>query len=239
MKIVLIRVGVDSAAGGLDGPLFSDGSFEYIPIPDGWHVDTRTYGTIVGRHGVPLSTYFPASRQHVAEGMSVHVDPEFQTFTYGDPTRLKARLRFLEAGDMVVFYAGLKGWGSPEPTGLYLIGYFVVMVAGMADSFDDIERQELFAENFHVRHPSVFASQRSHLVLVKGGPGSRLLEKAVLISEIGRDRSDKPLKVLSTSMRSIFGNFGGKVSIQRSSPRWVFPEYVERATEFVLGLPHG
>ena len=31
MKTVLIRVGIDSGCGGIQGPLFQDGTFEYIP----------------------------------------------------------------------------------------------------------------------------------------------------------------------------------------------------------------
>lgn len=34
MKVALLRVGIDSGSGGIDGPVFSDGSFEYLPIPD-------------------------------------------------------------------------------------------------------------------------------------------------------------------------------------------------------------
>ena len=54
MKVVLLRIGIDSGAGGIHGPLFADGTFEYIPIPDGQAVDERTYGNTVGRHGRKL-----------------------------------------------------------------------------------------------------------------------------------------------------------------------------------------
>ena len=36
MQVVLLRVGIDTGSGGIHGPLFADGSFEYIPIPDGF-----------------------------------------------------------------------------------------------------------------------------------------------------------------------------------------------------------
>ena len=75
------------------------------------------------------------------------------------------------------------------------------------------------------------------LVLVKGGPGSRLLERAVLISEWGTNRVGQPLKILSTPMRDVFGGFGGRVSLQRSPPRWVDSRYVGRAADFVRSLP--
>jgi len=52
----------------------------------------------------------------------------------------------------------------------------------------------------------------------------------------GKDRSGKPLKVLSPAMQKVFGTFGGHVSIQRSPPRWVEPEFVEGAIEFLKDL---
>ncbi len=35
----------------MHGPLFQNGSFEFIPIPDPKGQDERTYGNTVGRHG--------------------------------------------------------------------------------------------------------------------------------------------------------------------------------------------
>ena len=42
MQVVLLRVGIDTGSGGILGPLFSDGLFEYIPIPDSKGLDKRT-----------------------------------------------------------------------------------------------------------------------------------------------------------------------------------------------------
>jgi hypothetical protein len=44
------------------------------------------------------------------------------------------------------------------------------------------------------------------------------------------------LKVLSPEMRRVFGTFDGKVSIQRSPPRWIEPAFVEKSISFVTGL---
>lgn len=86
MNVVLLRVGVDSGSGGIQGPLFDDGSFELIPIPDGSGVGLRTYGNTQGVKGLPYSAYFPASRRNTVEGQAMHVDPEFASFTYGEAT---------------------------------------------------------------------------------------------------------------------------------------------------------
>jgi putative DNA base modification enzyme with NMAD domain len=237
LKIALLRVGIDSGSGGMDGPIFADGRFEFIPIPDKTGLDERTYGNQIARStGDPLSFFFASSRQVAMHSQSIHVDPEFTTFTYGDPTSPKAGLRRLAAGDLLVFYVGLRGFGCDIASGLFFIGYFEVEFAGFTR---DLTEQQILAcsDNFHVRHQSVFLKQRDRLVLVKGSGDSRLLTKAVKISVLGADRSGRPLKVLSPEMRKIFGSFNGKLSFQRSPTRWVSGECVSGAARFIRGMP--
>jgi hypothetical protein len=236
MKMAMVRIGIDTGSGGIHGPLFEDGSFEYIPIPDGFGLDERTYGNTVGRHGRPLVEYFPKTRQASMMNQAMHYDPEFETFTYGDPTRPKAGLRHLEPGDMLVFYCGLQGWGFDSKPALYLLGYFEIEAAGKAVSFAPEGLESVFGKNFHVRHPSIYSQQKPDLVLVKGSPDSRLLDRAILMSAVGRDRSGRPLKVLSPEMQEIFGDFGGKISFQRSPTRWVGPTHVAKAAGFMRSL---
>lgn len=210
MKIAMLRVGIDSGSGGIQGPLFKDGTFEYIPIPDGFGKDPRTYGNTTGKYGKPLSEYFPESRRQRVAHQSIHFDPEFDTFTYGDPTAPKAGLHELKPGNILVFYCGLQGWDFSSPPALYLMGYFEVLAAGKAEAFSDEELRSLFGANFHVKHAEIFEQQQNELVLVKGSPHSRLLNQAVCISTIGQDKSGRPLKVLSKVMQHIFGDFNGK-----------------------------
>ena len=239
MQVVLLRVGVDTGSGGIHGPLFDDDSFEYIPIPDrfgGKGVDKRTYGNTRGRDGRRLADYFPEGRREGVFGQPVHVDPEFETFTYGDPTRPKASLRHLSEGSLLVFYAGLKGWKCDCPPALYIIGFFEVVRAGLASSFRQRELARMFQNNFHVMHRDVFEIQRDRLVLVKGNANSRLLKKAVKISALGMDRNGRALQRLTPEMQAVFGGFAGKTSIQRSPPRWVAPGFTERAALFISTL---
>ncbi len=233
--MAMLRVGIDSGSGGIDSPLFADGAFEFVPIPDSSGLDERTYGNYMARDGKPFSDYFPLGRQAAMRVESMHVDPEFTSFTYGDPTSPKAGLRRLAAGDLLVFYAGLRGYHCDLPQGLYLVGYFEVAFAGIARDLTE-EQISACGGNFHVRHESVFLRQRERLVLVKGGSGSRLLTKAVKISVLGQDRAGKPLKVLSPQMQKIFGTFDGKLSFQRSPTRWVANEHIAGAASFVRGL---
>ncbi len=241
-RVVLLRVGIDSGCGGIQGPLFKDGTFEFMCIPDNKRVSVHTYGNMVGRSGAPHADYFAESRRSVMAHQTVHVDPEWETFTYGDPTPPKKSLRTLNPGDLLVFYCGLQkwdadgGWDQGDRPALYLAGYFEVAFAGMASDFDPKVLRSEFGENFHVRYPAVFKQQKNDLVLVKGNRRSRLFHNAHQISSEGKDRAGKPLKVLSPAMRKVFGDFGGHVSIQRSPPRWVETGFVEKAVGFVTGL---
>lgn len=241
-QVVLLRVGIDSGCGGIQGPLFKDGSFDFICIPDNKRVSVHTYGSMVGQNGRLHVDYFAESRRAIMGKQTVHVDPEWETFTYGDPTTPKRSLRGLNPGDFLVFYCGLQewdkdgGWNQDHRPSLYLAGYFEVALAGMAGDFEENVLKNQFGKNFHVRYPSVFKQQQDDLVLVKGGPGSRLFCKAHQISSEGEDRAGKPLKVLSPEMRKVFGDFGGHVSIQRSPPRWVNPAFSKKAISFLKDL---
>ena len=232
----MVRIGVDSGSGGIQGPLFQDGSFEYLPIPDNSGIDERTYGNTTGRKERRLVEYFPNARRSAMADQSIHFDPEFSTFTYGDPTPPKAGLRHLEKGDMLVFYCGLEGWDHKSEPALYLMGYFEVLLAGRPNGIGRKGIHNHFADNYHVRHQQVFERQIGELVLVKGAESSRLLKRAVCISVMGRNRAGQPLKVLSPAMQEIFGHFNGRLSFQRSPTRWVDPAYVTRAAEFMRSL---
>ena len=121
-QILLLRVGMDSGFGGL-GPLFPDGTFEYVPIPDApSRVSVRSlfFRDILARSGGSVARFVPAKHKEDP----AHYDPEFETFTYGDPTKNKRRqLLRLGRGDMLVFYAGLRPPEAPRGSKLYIIGY--------------------------------------------------------------------------------------------------------------------
>jgi hypothetical protein len=236
MNVVLLRVGIDTGCGGIHSPLFPDGSFEFISIPDRGGRDERTYGNTVGRSGRSLVDYFPEGRRQNVTSQSMHVDPEFRTFTYGDPTPPKRGLKRLRAGDLLVFYAGMEGWGWTQEPALYLVGYFEVERVGFAAEIgDEIVRRD-FADNFHVRHPSVYEDQRGRLLLVRGRVGSRLFARAHRLgARILRDDGTY-WQVLAPDMAEVFGKFGGIGSIQRSTPRWVQESKVESAAAYVRSL---
>jgi hypothetical protein len=94
-----------------------------------------------------------------------------------------------------------SGWNCNHRPALYVAGYFEVALAGMAGDFFQKVQATDFGRNLHVRYPAVFKQQKAGLVLVKGGAGSRMLQKAHCISAEDKDRAGKPLRVLSPEMQ--------------------------------------
>jgi hypothetical protein len=235
VQVCLLRVGIDTGSGGILGPLFRDNTFEYVPIPEGKNELGRIYGEIVGKNTKkPLWTFFPKARQDEIRTTAAHCDPEFDTFTYGDPTRPKLSLRKLQSGDLLVFYAGLEPYAFKDERkrGLYVIGYFEVKAAGLRADFPKSDLKKLFWNNHHFR----YRENERGLILVKGSTKSRLLKRAHLISKNGRDRAGKNVYVLSDQAKRHLGNFTKLNGIQRSIPRWVSSEMVSAATEWVRHL---
>jgi hypothetical protein len=123
-KALLLRVGIDRGTGGALAPIFADGSFEYIPVPE--TEPTRcslTFASLPTRRGQSLAAFVPrriASRP-------AHIDPDFDAFVYGDAAPHKRRqLLRLESGDLLVCYAGLEPWPKQDIPRLFAIGWFEV-----------------------------------------------------------------------------------------------------------------
>src|SRR5882762_3674814 len=187
MRIVLLRVGLDTGCrpSGL-GPIFRDGGFELVWIPDALDEDERCYGNTTGRYGRSFVEYLSPGQRAAAAARSMHVDPEFQTCTYGDPTTQKSGLKKLQTGDALAFYAGLRAYGFDAEDALYVIGYFLIVEVTLSHDIDDVHRNLFFQGNAHVRNPQRYSRDQDHLLLMRGGPDSRLFERAVRISRRGR-----------------------------------------------------
>lgn len=257
-NVVLLRVGIDRGAGGIAGPLFDDGSFEFIPIDADFNKRGLTYGNTKGHvKKKSLIRYFPESRQPRMHDRPIHNDPEFKTWTYGDPTMPKQGLRDLQPGDLLVLYSGLRGWnGCQTPEALFIVGYFVVKVAGtyptLVDRFRKKQVEDTFSNNHHIIHRDTAGCRyerksretgkvtcvKSELVLVQGGPGSRLLKKAHRLSapKKHKDKGGHYVYVLDPVLHEHFGTFTELNAIQRSIPRWVDEAHVQSAANFLQGL---
>ena len=211
---MLLRVGIDKGCGGTLAPLFNDGTFEYIPIPeeDPDSTETQTYDNTLGRNGKPLSNYVPLKiRKRV-----LHFDPEFETFTYGDSTTKRKFLLKLDKNDLLVFYAGLTPYKNDiYPDGLYIIGYFIIteVVDFNGLSIEEISKySELYFNNAHVKRNMDYKD----LVIISGDKNrSKLLRRPILISEPKLNIAGRLYHAVSEEMEN---ELGIKGSIQRSIP---------------------
>ncbi|TAF72124.1 MAG: hypothetical protein EAZ53_16945 [Bacteroidetes bacterium] len=237
MKIALLRVGIDKICGGIHSPIFKDGTYEFIPIPEYYYRNHAfeskkmpTYSTEKGKKGKPFINYFKAEgkdkEQH--KDCPIHADPDFETFTYGDGNYTKNALVNLNKGDLLVFYASMEGYDFEKEAGMYLFGYFEVDHALLAVEQDQYELlAEDFAKNFHVKNKEIFDRdiqnpKNKGLKLVKGTENSRLFKYAYSISRMLPSEAKKDaVHVISDEMLQIFGNFGGKIAIQKNPIRWI------------------
>ncbi|MEA5388965.1 hypothetical protein VB779_19415 [Haloarculaceae archaeon H-GB11] len=187
MRAIAINVGANTNEPGFRGPVFPDGRFEYVPIPESKPTtgSVPTYGDLATH----LSVEIPDSVRERA----VHLDPEFaeypqcERYTYGDPHGVKARpVSELGAGDYLLFYATLSMDGEPadwQPPdwGAYLVGHFrLARDALTGEEYEGLSADEraAFANNAHVKRDPFDAR-----VLVHGDPdGSRLYDRAVPLS---------------------------------------------------------
>lgn len=219
-KALLIRVGIDSGCGGTLGPIFPDGRFEYVPIPENSQYEgplSLHFHDLPARHGGgTLEQYVPTRYR----GGAAHYDPEFETFTYGDPTRNKrAQLLRLNEGDLLVFYAGLRAVGFQDSNRLYFIGYFTVasvQIINATDSWPPTDFPHLLG-NAHFRRNR----PDEGLVVVRGQPGaSRLLDQAIAISD--------EAQVATPEVEKRIGIHG---SLKRAIGRWIPSDYISNAVD--------
>jgi len=183
MRAIAINVGANTNEPGFRGPLFPDGSFEYIPIPEAKPTSERvpTYADLDLETDVSSVADRP-----------VHFDPEFpevggRRYTYGDEHGVKAGpLSDLSAGDYLFFYATLSTTGdapdwAPPRWGAHVIGHFRLArdpVTG--EAYHDLPPDEraVFDSNAHVKRADFDAR-----VLLRGDPdASRLYETVVPLS---------------------------------------------------------
>lgn len=221
---VLLRVGMDLGFGGL-GPIFPDGTFEYVPIPDNpWRVSDRSlyFRDLPARSGGGVACFVP--RKYV-EGPA-HNDPEFGTFTYGDPSKIKrGQLLRLSKGDMLVFYAGLRPPEQRLGSNLFIIGYFVVKHVHEVTNMEPWPPPALahLWGNAHFRR----SNADQHLVIVEGAQSaSRLLSHAIPLSDTRQEVLPNMTKMLGIS---------GSVK-RAGAGRWVPPSHVQNVARWLSTL---
>lgn len=182
MKALLLRVGIDKGVGGSLGPIFDDGSFEYIPIPERCAtLENKTYAHLRGRNYRSLTDFVPIKLHNSIP----HIDPEFKTFTYGDPTPNKSRqLARLLPGDLLVFYAGLEPKNRIDNIPrLFIIGYFTVKQVYNFNEIPKAKHASTFRKVNNNAHAKRTYSDEG-LVIVEGeSRNSKLLSKGIPLGD--------------------------------------------------------
>jgi len=262
-KGLLLRVGIDlgSDTGGDLGPIFQDGRFEYIPIL-GWpHVETEKYCEHQSRESNRKfgSHWSDFLREDLGE-QKFHFDPIFDdSWTYGEcPTKPEKRcknclptpkmraLMELQEDDLLVFTAGLKNWPETQnsPHHVYIIGYlqvrekipFFALNENKTNEYIQKYKRQL-VKNAHVieqeQYPESKSLESSVVVIGKEYPKSRLLTRAIKISEFDKDSAERRLRVVGKQVLGYDGKtrdwteiLGFSGSIQRSVPRRIKPPYI-------------
>lgn len=200
---VLVNVGSNETHPNGRGRIFEDFTFEYLPIPE------------LRKTGQRVPTYRKLGFKHVkCPDLLVHVDPGFETFTYGHVRRgfgdIESLLK-LTKNDVLFFYATLK---KKEKWSTYIIGYFRSLEIYDCRKLSAIAIANLrfrgFGNNAHLKRldPSVD-------LLIKGGRDSTLLNQAFPLAD-----SNNPL-TLQKSLTNIVYTVSGK-RIKSGTPwfRW-------------------
>jgi len=229
-RAVAINVGANTNAPGVRGPIYPDGSFEFVPIPES--EPTRESASVPTYADLNLDTDLPEA----ALDEPVHLDPEFaeypecEAYTYGDPHGVKARpLLELAAGDYVLFYATLTTRGDPDREwiapewGAYLVGQFRLArdpVSGEAYADLPADERADFASNAHCKRAEFDAA----VLLLGEASASGLYETAVPLSS---PRAGVEANRVVTELSSDSGK----------GPWWRRPmRFGEAETESVLSL---
>lgn len=218
-KIVLLRVGVDKGkfGGGQHSPLLNGGdTYAFLPIPES-AVPKRKSDSYTDIH--PWGDVREYMESPALQQAPVHNDPEFRTFTYGDlPSRAKAGLFKLKAGDVVAFYAGFDAWGRNGWTGrpqLCLFSYMLLEQDALRASDAKASELKLFRNNAHMKRVS-FRQESLRLVLLKGDPNrSRVFRRAIPLTNTAPQRGHQYISRVMSHRLGIDG------SLTRSVPRQV------------------
>ena len=172
---------------GLISPIFENGTFEFIPI--------KEYSKISGDHILKyrdltcfnsddeLVKYFPKNQREKLANLSVHYDPEFETFTYGDIIDPKnprsSNLQNIEKGDFLFFIAILSKYREGNflkgSAAFYFIGYLEVSTL-IIEETDLLAYKNDISNNAHYRWYSDNLTEVSKFLIVKGSDNSKRFE---------------------------------------------------------------
>ena len=186
MRVFLVNVGANASHGGLRSPLFSDGRFEFVPIPE----PTSRAAAPVLRYRDLRTADGCGSLAHYCPprfgDRPTHADPEFLTPSYGDYCRRSPRAAALRAavgGDWLLFYARLVPWGEGRFLGAPRFAFIgaIEVIDIHADLVAPPPEEVLcrIGRNAHVRAALAPGSRFDGFWVFVGSSRSRRFERAV------------------------------------------------------------
>lgn len=187
MSLVLVGVGADTVNASTCPPVFEDGTFEYIPIPEQYEsTESATFASEGFSEYLDYIIY-DGKRTDDFDEVSLHHDPNFDALTFGDPGKSRKGLLSLQEGDVLAFYSGLTPPNQDRPKHRYLIGYFSVESVIDFNSLDEtaVDRAiEQNSENAHIKRYLASNTDRhlSDLVIVRGQKPGTILENGIKLS---------------------------------------------------------
>jgi hypothetical protein len=179
-RIFIINVGANTAS-PLQSPLFHDGKFEFVPIPEhhtSYSDEFLTYGDLKQFYMPDKPLLASLADVSIDPKMKAHNDPEFATFTYGDNVNQKQNLNDLNEGDLLFFLARLVPYDERfhhNKAIFALIGYLEI-----AERLDDVvDVNPAFNQNAHILRWKADSSSFEGFALFKGSVNSRRFHYAV------------------------------------------------------------
>ena len=192
MRIFLANVGAN-ASHRFAGPIFEDGTFEFLPIPE-----TPDLSSSIATRYRDLRSWYNPDRDLLEyipnrlRDVACHNDPEFTTFTYGDNCDRNSRasgLKALRPGDFLFFIARLehrRHGAKAGPFGFYLVGYLHIAqdnwLLRAVSARPNPEDEELFGRNAHMLRGRSDSSLWDGFWVFRGSEESRRFSRAVPVT---------------------------------------------------------
>lgn len=234
-----MRVGADTGqlGGGTVGPIYPDGTWSYIPIPDINSIFPFAYNKIPATQNkrTMLSDWMPKKYN----GQCPHYDPEFWNYSYGEPgindcKAIKCRqILTLEKGDLLYFWAGLTSRHEKNPgiynvkahrtIECYLIGYLRIKQIFIVDIHKKNLINFLFKNQLNLNaHTFKEKKASKDFIVVKGEPKTSILLKYPLKLTNNNQRSKNTQKSKKNVPISILNDLGlKKISFRSGAGNWI------------------
>ncbi len=159
-------------------PIYPDGTFRFVPIPDGDRQALKTIKTYKELFHDDYS-FIPEKKRDWKQ----HNDPEFETFTFGDyPESPKQNLAKIKSGDLLFFLARLFKYDNKTFSvgNFYLVGFFQIeTILKEVNKKPSESELGIYGKNAHIVEALEKPEWFDGFWVFKGSGNSKLFEKAI------------------------------------------------------------